>query len=139
MVRNADARLAEVAELNRHDDPRTFKAENDPRLLRVGRWLRKYSIDEFPQVVNVLRGEMSLVGPRPPLPHEVDRYDPHDYVRLAVKPGLTCYWQITGRGTIPFKGQVELDRQYIHDASTAVDVKVLLQTVPAMLRGVGAE
>jgi len=110
MVRDAESRLQEVAALNQHEDQRTFKAADDPRILKIGKLLRKYSIDEFPQLYNVLRGEMSLVGPRPPIPHEVELYDPEDYVRLAVKPGLTCYWQIAGRGTIAFKGQVELDR-----------------------------
>ena len=98
-----------------------------------------YSIDEFPQLLNVVHGQMSLVGPRPPIPREVQLYDPHDYVRLAVKPGLTCYWQVRGRGTIAFKGQVELDRKYIHEASTVVDVKLILQTIPAMFKGVGAQ
>jgi lipopolysaccharide/colanic/teichoic acid biosynthesis glycosyltransferase len=138
MVRDAEARRQEVEYLNRHSDQRTFKAENDPRILRVGRILRKYSVDEFPQLLNVLRGEMSLVGPRPPLPHEVHLYEPNDYVRLAVKPGLTCYWQVSGRDTIPFKGQVELDRKYIHQASTLVDLTLLAKTIPAMFKGVGA-
>ncbi len=138
MVKNAEDRLEEVAALNRHEDQRTFKADNDPRILRVGRLLRKYSIDEFPQLLNVLRGEMSLVGPRPPLSREVDLYEPADYVRLAVKPGLTCYWQVSGRGTIAFKGQVELDRQYIHEASTLVDIALIAKTLPAMFKGVGA-
>lgn len=139
MVNDAEARLAEVADLNRHGDQRTFKADNDPRILRVGHFLRKYSIDEFPQLLNVVQGQMSLVGPRPPIPREVQLYDPHDYVRLAVKPGLTCYWQVRGRCTIAFKGQVELDRKYIHEASTVVDLKLILQTVPAMFKGVGAK
>ncbi len=138
MVKNAEHRLEEVASLNKHADQRTFKAENDPRILRVGRLLRKYSIDEFPQLVNVLKGEMSMVGPRPPLPREVDLYEPADYVRLAVKPGLTCYWQVSGRGTIEFKGQVELDRKYIHEASTFVDITLIAKTFPAMFKGVGA-
>lgn len=139
MVRNAEQKLTEVQELNRHDDQRTFKAENDPRVLKIGRLLRKFSVDEFPQLFNVLRGEMSLVGPRPPIPSEVELYEPHDYVRLAVKPGLTCYWQVSGRSTIPFKGQVELDRQYIHQASTKVDLQLICQTIPALFRGTGAE
>lgn len=139
MVKDAEVRLREVAELNRHDDQRTFKAEKDPRILRFGRFLRKSSIDEFPQLLNVLRGEMSLVGPRPPIPREVQLYEPHDYVRLAVKPGLTCYWQVSGRSTIPFKGQVELDRRYIHEASTWIDIKLILQTIPALVKGVGAQ
>lgn len=137
MVQDAEARLAEVAAMNHHDDHRTFKAKDDPRLLKVGKLLRKYSIDEFPQLLNVLSGEMSLVGPRPPVPREVDLYDASDYIRLAVKPGLTCYWQISGRSTIPFKQQVQLDRRYIRESSTRVDLAIMAKTVPAMLFGTG--
>ena len=138
MVKDAEARLAEVAALNHHADHRTFKTKDDPRVLRIGKLLRKYSIDEFPQLINVLSGEMSLVGPRPPIPREVDLYDPEDYIRLAVKPGLTCYWQISGRGTIPFKDQVELDRRYIRDSSMLTDLKIIAKTLPSMLQGDGA-
>lgn len=138
MVKAAEARLAEVAELNHHKDQRTLKIKNDPRLLRCGGFLRKYSIDEFPQLVNVLRGDMSLVGPRPPLPREVDLYDPEDHVRFLVKPGLTCYWQISGRGDISFKQMVSLDRRYIEDASSLTDLIVIAKTIPAILKGEGA-
>ena len=138
MVKDAEKRLAEVAALNQHADPRTFKVKDDPRLLRVGKWLRRFSIDEFPQLVNVLRGDMTLVGPRPPLPHEVEQYDAEDHVRLTVRPGLTCYWQVYGRGEIPFKEHVELDRQYIQDCSTWTDLVLIAKTLPALLRGRGA-
>ena len=111
MVKDAESRFAEVAGLNEHHDPRTFKAKNDPRVLRVGKWLRRFSIDEFPQLYNVLRGDMTLVGPRPPLPMEVENYDAEDYIRFLVRPGLTCYWQVSDRGEIPFKKHVEMDRQ----------------------------
>lgn len=138
MVKDAEKRLAEVAALNRHADPRTFKVKDDPRLLRVGKWLRRFSIDEFPQLVNVLLGDMTLVGPRPPLPHEVEQYDAEDLVRLTVRPGLTCYWQVHGRGEIPFKEHVELDRQYIQDCSIWTDIVLIAKTLPALLRGRGA-
>lgn len=138
MVNNAEQRLAEVAALNHHSDARTFKAKEDPRLLRVGKWLRRYSIDEFPQVLNVLRGDMSLVGPRPPLPREVDLYDAEDYIRLIVRPGLTCYWQVEGRGEVAFKDQVELDRRYVQDCSIRLDLLLIAKTPMAMLRGKGA-
>ncbi|QDS96113.1 putative sugar transferase EpsL [Roseimaritima multifibrata] len=138
MVKNAESRLAEVAALNHHDDQRTLKVKNDPRMLRCGRLLRKYSVDEFPQLINVLRGDMTIVGPRPPLPREVDLYDAEDHVRLMVKPGLTCYWQIMGRGEIPFKQMVSLDRRYIEDASSLTDLIVITKTFPALLKGSGA-
>ena len=138
MVRDAEARLAEVAELNHHEDQRTLKIKKDPRLLRCGGLLRKFSIDEFPQLINVLRGDMTLVGPRPPLPREVDLYDPEDHVRFLVKPGLTCYWQISGRGDISFKQMVSLDRRYIEDASSLTDLMLIAKTIPALLKGEGA-
>lgn len=138
MVRNAEDRLAEVKELNVHDDERTFKALDDPRILRTGAMLRRFSIDEFPQVVNVLKGEMSLVGPRPPLVHEVEMYAPEDHVRFDVKPGLTCFWQIAGRGEIAFEGQLELDKRYIEKQSMLTDLNIIAKTIPAMIRGDGA-
>lgn len=138
MVKDAESRLEEVAALNSHSDARTFKAKYDPRVLRCGKTLRKFSIDEFPQLLNVLAGDMSLVGPRPPLPREVELYSPEDYVRLMVLPGLTCLWQISGRGNLPFDQQVQLDRQYIETASTFTDLCIIARTVPAMFRGTGA-
>lgn len=138
MVKDAEALRGEIDDLNVHADNRTFKVINDPRILKVGAILRRFSIDEFPQVINVLRGEMSLVGPRPPLPREVDLYSPQDHVRFVVKPGLTCYWQIAGRGQIAFQGQVALDRRYIQEHSIWIDLVIISKTVPAMLRGDGA-
>lgn len=115
-----------------------FKMRQDPRVTRVGRILRKYSLDELPQFVNVLKGDMSLVGPRPPLPKEVDLYAPADRERLAVKPGVTCLWQIGGRSELSFSQQVALDKRYIQSQSLALDLKILLKTVPAVLSGRGA-
>lgn len=138
MIKDAEERLAEVESLNAHADDRTFKVINDPRILKVGAFLRRFSIDEFPQVINVLRGEMSLVGPRPPLTREVDLYLPKDHVRFVVKPGLTCFWQIAGRSEIAFEGQIALDRRYIQEQSTWVDLVIIAKTIPAMIRGDGA-
>ena len=137
MVQDAEKRFEEVAALNHHDDFRSFKAKDDPRILRIGKFLRKYSVDEFPQLFNVLIGDMSLVGPRPSLEREVALYDSEDCIRLTVKPGLTCYWQISGRGEIPFKEQVQLDRQYIRDCSTATDLLIVLKTFPTLLGASG--
>ncbi len=138
MHRNAEARLAEVLAQNQHQTGITFKIKNDPRITRVGRWLRKFSFDELPQFYNVLRGDMSLVGPRPPLPREVALYTLADRRRLAVKPGITCIWQISGRAEIDFSGQVQLDVLYIESRSLRQDVKILCKTIPAVMRGTGA-
>jgi lipopolysaccharide/colanic/teichoic acid biosynthesis glycosyltransferase len=138
MVKDADSRLAEVLALNQHTDHRTFKAKSDPRVLRYGKLLRKYSIDEFPQLFNVLWGQMSLVGPRPSLAREVVLYQPGDYVRLIVKPGLTCYWQIAGRGNIPFEEQLELDKKYIRERSALTDIIIIVKTFPSLIRANGA-
>ena len=138
MYLDAEQRLKELLEYNRHSDGVTFKMKDDPRITRVGRWLRRSSLDELPQLVNVLIGDMSLVGPRPPLPREVALYSPAERRRLAVTPGLTCLWQIGGRSEIDFSGQVELDVQYIESQSFWGDVKILLKTIPAVLSGRGA-
>jgi lipopolysaccharide/colanic/teichoic acid biosynthesis glycosyltransferase len=138
MVKDADSRLTEVLALNQHSDQRTFKAKSDPRILRYGRLLRKYSIDEFPQLLNVLCGQMSLVGPRPSLAREVVLYQPGDYVRLTVKPGLTCYWQIAGRGNVPFEEQLELDKKYIRERSALTDIVIIVKTFPSLIRANGA-
>jgi lipopolysaccharide/colanic/teichoic acid biosynthesis glycosyltransferase len=116
----------------------TFKMKRDPRITWIGRILRKLSIDELPQLWCVLRGQMSLVGPRPPIPSEVARYSIADRRRLEVIPGLTCIWQVSGRSDIPFDQQVELDVQYIESQSLWLDVVLLLRTVPAVLLGRGA-
>ena len=135
---DAEQRLRELLEKNQHGHGVTFKIKNDPRITRVGRWLRKYSFDELPQFYNVLIGDMSLVGPRPPLPREVARYSLADRRRLAIKPGITCIWQISGRAEIDFPGQVALDVRYIESRNLRQDVKILCKTIPAVLRGTGA-
>ena len=138
MQPDAEAEFAKLLTRNEHTDGVTFKMKNDPRITRVGRWLRRFSLDELPQFVNVLKGDMSLVGPRPPTAREVALYSPADRRRLAVKPGLTCYWQVSGRSNIDFSGQVKLDVQYIETACLWVDVKLMIQTVRAVVVGHGA-
>jgi lipopolysaccharide/colanic/teichoic acid biosynthesis glycosyltransferase len=135
---DAEARLKDLLQKNQHVLGVTFKIKDDPRITRVGRWLRKYSFDELPQLYNVLRGDMSLVGPRPPLPREVALYSLADRRRLAAKPGITCLWQISGRAEIDFHGQVQLDVQYIQSRSLWQDIKILARTIPAVLSGTGA-
>lgn len=135
---DAEAQLEKLLAQNEHADGVTFKMKNDPRITHVGKWLRRFSLDELPQFVNVLQGDMSLVGPRPPTPREVLRYTLADRRRLAVKPGLTCFWQVGGRSNIDFSGQVKLDVQYIESAGFWVDIKILLQTVRAVVAGTGA-
>ena len=115
-----------------------FKIRSDPRVTRVGRIIRKYSLDELPQLWNVLRGEMSLVGPRPPIPDEVARYHPWQRERLAVKPGLTCTWQVSGRSDIPFDEWIQMDIEYVRTRSLLMDLKLLLLTVPAVISARGA-
>jgi exopolysaccharide biosynthesis polyprenyl glycosylphosphotransferase len=115
-----------------------FKIRKDPRITRVGRLLRKLSIDELPQLINVLRGEMSLVGPRPPLPGEFRRYRPREMERLSVTPGMTCIWQVSGRSEIDFSEWVDLDLEYIRTWSLRLDLKLLLLTIPAVISGRGA-
>jgi exopolysaccharide biosynthesis polyprenyl glycosylphosphotransferase len=138
MCVDAEQKLQAVLLKNQHASGITFKSKNDPRVTRIGRWLRKFSIDEFPQFYNVLIGDMSLVGPRPPVPREVAMYTPADRRRLEVTPGLTCLWQIGGRADIDFPEQVQLDVQYIESQSLWVDLKILCKTVPAVLLGRGA-
>ena len=138
MIVNADQHLDRLLEQNKHDEGVTFKIENDPRITRVGKWLRKFSIDEFPQFYNVLRGDMSLVGPRPCLPREVVNYTLEQRRRLEVTPGLTCLWQIGGRAEIDFSGQVLLDVRYIESQSFWGDLLILARTVPAVLLSRGA-
>lgn len=123
---------------NEWENSVTFKMKDDPRVTWIGRILRRFSIDELPQLWCVLKGEMSLVGPRPPIPSEVAQYNPEDRRRLAVRPGLTCIWQVSGRSDIPFEKQVELDVQYIESQSVWLDIRLLLKTIPAVLLGKGA-
>jgi len=115
-----------------------FKMKTDPRITRVGHFIRKFSLDELPQLWNVLIGDMSLVGPRPPLPDEVAQYTCYQHHRLAVTPGITCIWQISGRSEIPFEQQVELDLEYIRKQSFWTDFLILLKTGPAVLKARGA-
>ncbi|MGH7371573.1 MAG: sugar transferase, partial [Candidatus Methylomirabilales bacterium] len=137
MVADAEERLDEVAHLNEMSGP-AFKAKHDPRVTPVGRLLRKTSLDELPQLINVLRGEMSLVGPRPPLPSEVVTYEPWQRRRLSMKPGITCLWQVNGRNKIDFDKWMRLDLEYIDNWSLALDLKIVGKTVPAVLLGKGA-
>jgi len=136
MVAGADERRESVQHLNEMSGP-VFKAKNDPRVTPFGRFMRKYSIDELPQFINVLTGDMSIVGPRPPLPSEVEKYDLAQRRRLSVKPGITCLWQVNGRNRIGFADWVRLDLEYIDKWSFWLDVKIILKTVPAVLRGTG--
>jgi exopolysaccharide biosynthesis polyprenyl glycosylphosphotransferase len=137
MCVDAEAKKQKLMHLNEASGP-VFKIKRDPRVTPVGYYLRKFSIDELPQLFNVLRGEMSIVGPRPPLPVEVDHYTAHQRGRLAVRPGLTCLWQVSGRSSIGFEQWVELDLQYIDTMSLKNDIMIVLQTVPAVLKGSGA-
>ncbi len=138
MVVNAEALKDELLEQSDHEDSVTFKMKKDPRITWIGRIIRKLSIDELPQLWCVFKGDMSLVGPRPPVPREVAEYTLADRRRLDVIPGLTCIWQVSGRGDIPFNEQVELDVQYIESRSLWFDIKLLLSTIPAVLLGKGA-
>src|SRR5262245_48012560 len=138
MCLDAEQRLKDLLERNHHREGITFKIKDDPRITRVGKWLRKFSLDELPQIWNVFIGNMSLVGPRPPLPREVNKYSPADRRRLAIKPGITCIWQISGRSEIDFSGQVQLDVNYIESQSFWTDVIILTRTVPAVISGKGA-
>ncbi|MDM8568936.1 exopolysaccharide biosynthesis polyprenyl glycosylphosphotransferase [Thiotrichales bacterium HSG1] len=115
-----------------------FKMKKDPRITYMGRFIRKSSIDEIPQFWNVLKGEMSLVGPRPALPCEVVQYDDYQCQRLKIKPGITCTWQVSGRSEISFQQQVEMDLEYISNQSFYLDIILLLKTIPAVLTGRGA-
>jgi lipopolysaccharide/colanic/teichoic acid biosynthesis glycosyltransferase len=137
MVVNAEELKAKLEKLNEQSGP-VFKMKNDPRVTRIGRFIRKYSIDELPQLVNVLRGDMSVVGPRPPVPPEVSKYEAWQRRRLSVRPGLTCIWQVSGRSEIPFPKQVELDVEYIQKRSFAFDLLLLAKTIPAVLTARGA-
>jgi len=139
MVRDADARAGEVQAVNVYGDTRLFKSAGDPRVTAIGRFLRRSSLDELPQLWNVLRGEMSLVGPRPPLPREVAQYKVRHYVRFEVAPGMTGPWQVSGRNDIKdFERVVELEQRYIAGWTVWRDLGLLLRTVPAVLSMRGA-
>lgn len=134
----AEAEVEALQEQNEDDGPR-FKIKDDPRITKVGKFLRKSSIDELPQLFNVFGGSMSLVGPRPALPKEVDEYDDLAKRRLYVKPGITCIWQVSGRSNISFAEQMKMDARYVETRSLWLDIKLLIKTIPAVLKGDGAE
>lgn len=137
MVVHADRIKAELSEQNEAVGP-IFKMRSDPRVTRIGRVLRRYSLDEIPQFWNVLRGDMSLVGPRPHLPSEVACYDEAHFLRLSVQPGLVCFREVAGRSNLSFERWMELDLHYIRCRSLGTDLSILCRTLPAVLRGEGA-
>jgi len=138
MCMDAEARLTELLSKNQHLNGVTFKIKDDPRITKVGKWIRALSLDELPQLFNVFGGKMSLVGPRPPVPREVALYSMQDRRRLEAIPGITCFWQVGGRAEIDFPQQVELDVLYIERQSFWTDVKILLKTIPAVVNRKGA-
>ena len=138
MRQDAEVKKQELLDQNESKDGVIFKMKEDPRITRIGKFIRRYSIDELPQLFNVLEGTMSLVGPRPPLPDEVKEYTLEDRKRLHIKPGITCIWQVSGRSDIPFKQQVGLDEEYIKSRGFIRDIVILLKTIPAVLTGRGA-
>lgn len=137
MVENAEELKAKLAAQNEMDGP-VFKMKKDPRITPIGRVLRKFSIDELPQLINVLRGDMSVVGPRPPVPNEVAKYEPWQRRRLSVRPGLTCIWQVSGRNEISFEQWMYMDLQYIDTWTFSKDIGLILKTFPVVLTGRGA-
>ena len=138
MYVDAEERKAALMAENEMAGGVIFKMKRDPRITRIGRFIRKASIDELPQLWNVLVGDMSLVGPRPAVPSEVSQYTPYERLRLQVKPGITCFWQVSGRSNLPFDEQVRLDIHYAEVRSFWVDISLLLKTVPAVLFARGA-
>lgn len=132
MYVDAEERLEELMPFNEQSGP-AFKIKEDPRITKVGKLIRKTSLDELPQLFNVLKGDMSLVGPRPAIPREVEQYTSYQKQRLFVKPGLTCIWQVSGRNNIEFDQWVELDIEYIKTRSLWLDIKLILLTIPALL------
>lgn len=134
MVINAEDMLKELKPMNEMDGP-MFKIKEDPRITKIGRFIRKTSIDELPQLINILRGEMSIVGPRPSLPSEVEEFEPWMMERFVVKPGLTCFWQVSGRNNIPFRKWMELDIKYVKERNLWLDMKLVLKTVKVVFNG----
>ena len=128
MVHNAEELLESLMDQNEQTGP-VFKMENDPRITKVGKFIRKTSIDELPQLINVLKGDMSIVGPRPPIPHEVAQYNEYQMQRLSVRPGLTCIWQTSGRNNVGFDEWVEMDIEYIENRNLWLDIKLIFKTV----------
>jgi exopolysaccharide biosynthesis polyprenyl glycosylphosphotransferase len=138
MVVDAEILKSQLKDMNEMDGP-VFKIKNDPRVTQIGRFLRKTSLDELPQLINVFKGDMSLVGPRPPVPEEVYQYQLADRRRLSIRPGITCIWQASGRNDIPFDEWMKLDRQYIDNWSLWLDMKILFKTLAAVLFQRGAQ
>lgn len=137
MYKDAPERLKELMKNNEQTGP-AFKIKDDPRITKVGLFIRKYSIDELPQLVNVIKGDMSIVGPRPILDFQMEATGVYDQQRMVVRPGLTCTWQISGRASITWEQWVEMDLQYVRDMSILTDLKIILGTIPAVFRGEGA-
>lgn len=138
MCMNAEEKLKEIEHMNESKDGVIFKVKDDPRITKIGKFIRKTSIDELPQLFNILTGNMSIVGPRPPIAREVIQYTPYQMNRFLVKGGLTCFWQCSGRSNIGFEEQVEMDIQYIETRSVLVDTKMILKTVKTVLKMEGA-
>ena len=132
MYVDAEERLQELMEFNEQTGP-AFKMKDDPRITKVGKFIRKTSLDELPQLINVLKGDMSIVGPRPAIPREVKMYNEYQKQRLLVKPGITCIWQVSGRNNITFDEWVELDIKYIKTRNLWLDIKLILKTIPVLL------
>lgn len=137
MVKDSDKKLDDLLDQNEVQGA-MFKMKNDPRVTRVGKFIRKHSIDEFPQFINVFLGNMTVVGPRPPLPREVAQYTEYDLQRLAVKPGVTGLWQVTERNNVDFEDMVELDLSYIKNSGFLYDLQLVAKTVVVMFKGEGA-
>ncbi len=137
MCIEAESMLPNLQCANEVDGP-VFKIKDDPRITKIGKFIRKTSIDELPQLINILKGDMSIVGPRPPLPNEVKQYNEYQMQRLSVKSGLTCYWQCSGRNELSFDKWVELDLKYINEMSILTDIKIILMTVVSVFKRNGA-
>jgi lipopolysaccharide/colanic/teichoic acid biosynthesis glycosyltransferase len=137
MVPDAELLKEDLSHLNEADGA-AFKIREDPRITRVGKFVRRSSLDEFPQLWNVLKGDMSIVGPRPQIPAEVGEYERPQLARLLVKPGLTCLWQISGRNDVDFAEWMRLDREYVETRTLGLDISILLRTLPAVVRRTGA-